>query len=334
MAPPIDNAADQHYHSNLSAIADQLLRWEGPIVIVAHVDPDGDALGSALAMKRALDGLGKRTTLPLDPPRFLDFMAEPGELSSPVDGFEAETLLLVLDVSDAGRTAGAPTDGAAFVINIDHHGTNDRFGDLALVDPSRAATALIVKDLIEEMGIAWTPATATPCLTGILTDTGTFRFGNTEPNVLRAAADLIEAGGVAYAQLVDRLQWRHPDYFTVLGRVMSTVEFPFGGLAVMAQLRHEMRADLPASLDDSTDYVGLIRYAEGSHVALLLREADGGTKVSVRARDGVSAQAICLELGGGGHVAAAGATLQLGMEPARVRVLAAVQAELERRGLL
>jgi phosphoesterase RecJ-like protein len=332
--PPVDNTAEPHYRRKLEAIAERLRSWPGPIVVIAHVDPDGDALGSTLAMTRALAQLGKTASLPLEPPRFLSFLAEPGELCGPLPALDDGTLLLVLDVSDAGRAVGAPLAQAAFTVNIDHHGTNDRFGDLALVDPSKAATAVIVKDLIEALGVTWTPEIATPCLTGILTDTGTFRFGNTDPMVLRAAADLIEVEGVAYAPLADRLQWRHPDYFVMLGRVMRTVEFPFGGLAVMAQLRPEMRADLPASEDDSSDYVGLIRYAEGSKVALFLREVDDGTKVSARARDDVSAQAICLELGGGGHVAAAGAKLALGFDEARVRVLAAVRNELQRKGCL
>lgn len=334
MTPPTDNASDPHYQTKIVAIAERLVAWQGPIVIVAHVDPDGDALGSSLAMKRALDHLGKNTVMPLEAPRYLNFLAEPGELSTPLEALPDGTLLLVLDVSDSGRAIGAPLAGAALTINIDHHGTNDRFGDLALVDPSKAATALMAKDLIEAMGVPWTPEIATPCLTGILTDTGNFRFGNTDPTVLRAAADLLEYGAVPYATVVDRLQWRHRDYFTVLGRVMATVEFPFDGLAAMAQLRLEMRADLGDSDDESSDYVGLIRYAEGSKVALFLREVENGTKVSARARDDVSAQAICLELGGGGHVAAAGATLKLGIAAARERVLEVVRAELVRKGYL
>jgi phosphoesterase RecJ-like protein len=317
-------------HAVMERIARTLRTWNGPIVIVSHVDPDGDALGSSLALKRALDTLGKTTTLPLEPPRFLAFLAQPGELSGPLPALPDGALLVVLDVADAGRMVGAPAADADTTINIDHHGTNDSFGDLALVQPRRAATAVIVKELIEALGVPWTPAIATPCLTGMLTDTGNFRFGNTDRDVLSAAGDLIDAG-VAFSGLTDRLQWRHPDYFRMLGMVMDTVAFDLEGRLVTARLTHAMRDAVGDSDDDSEDFVGQIRYAEGALVAALLKERDGAVKLSVRTRDGVSAQAICLELGGGGHVAAAGATVQGDMDEAVRRLREATLRELERQ---
>ena len=241
----------------------------------------------------------------------------------------------------SGRLVGVPVAdttvvGAAFTVVLDHHGTNNRAGDLVCVEPGRAATAHLVKDVIDALPLDWNAELATPCLTGLLTDTGNFRFGNTTPDVLHAAAELI-AYGVAYTELTDRLQRRHPDYFRMLGKVMSTVTFPLGGLVAVAEITQQMRAEIGPTDDDSSDYVGLIRYAEGVLVALFLREEkgdDGGpkTKVSVRASAGVSAQAICVALGGGGHVAAAGATLRVELDEAKTLVLAATRAELKRTG--
>lgn len=334
MISPVDNRGDSDYAGKVTQIAEKLRDWQGPVVIVSHVDPDGDALGSSLALKRALEALGKKEILlPLEPPRFLDFIPAAGELSQPLEKLPDGALLAVLDVADEQRAEGAPLTGADFVINVDHHGTNSRFGDLALVEPSKAATALMVKEIIEAMGVRWTSSIATPCLTGILTDTGNFRYANTDTATLRAASDLI-AAGVDYAYLTDRLQWRDRDYYRMLGRVMATVEFPLGGKVVMAGVTEEMRSEIADSVDDSDDYVGLIRYVEGTKVAVFFKEKAGQTKISVRTRDGVSAQAICLELGGGGHVSAAGAKVEGPIEVAREKVLAAAERELERRGEL
>lgn len=329
----LDNSGETNFADKLATIADTLLAWQGPIVLVTHVDPDGDALGSTLALKRALDAEGKTTSLPIDPPRFLQFLARPGDLSAELESLPENCLLLVLDVAHESRALGAPLEGASFLVNIDHHGTNSRFGDLSCVEPSYAATAQIVKDLIDAMGTTWTRDIATPCLAGILTDTGFLRFGNTTPQVLTAVSELI-AEGIDYSALTEQLSYRHPDYFKMLGKVMSTVEFPLDGLVAMARVTREMREELGPSDDDSDDYVGIIRYAEGAKVAILLKERDHGTKLSVRSRDGISAQAICLALGGGGHVAAAGATLTVGLEEARALVLEATQRELESKGAL
>ena len=329
-----DNRGERDYPAKVAEVAERLAAWTGPIVLLAHVDPDGDALGSTLALKRALDALGKTTILPMEPPAYLAFLATEGELSPALDVLPEGSLLAVLDVADAPRAWGAPFEGAGLLINVDHHGTNDRFGDVALVEPGAAATAQIVKDVIDAMPVAWTPEIATPCLTGIMTDTGTFRFANTDRDVLVAAGDLI-AHGVAYTDLADRLQWRPHAYYRMLGAVMETIEFPLEGKLALATVTEAIRERAGAEEGDSDDFVGLIRYAEGTVVAALLKQKEDAVKISVRTRGDVSAQAICLELGGGGHVAAAGAKLNdPDLAAARAKLLSAVRRELERNGLI
>src|SRR5690606_29213701 len=269
MQPPVDNSSDPQYRSHLASIAEVARGWRGPVVIVSHVDPDGDALGSCLALSRALGALGKQVTVAMEPPRYLEFLAEPGELVPSIAALPADCLLFVLDVADRRRVAGAPLEGARHLVNIDHHGTNDRFGDAAVVQPDKAATALLIKELIDLLGVEWTPDIATPCLTGLITDTGNFRFGNTSREVLEVAGELLDHG-VDYVGLTDRLQWRHPDYFKTLGRVMETVRFELGGLLVFARYTADMAAGTGLDADDSDDFVGLIRYAEGVLVAALL----------------------------------------------------------------
>ncbi|WP_460414617.1 DHH family phosphoesterase [Thermus oshimai] len=309
-------------------VAEVLKALEGPIYIATHVDPDGDAIGSSLGLYRALKALGKEAYWVAEPPRFLRFLAKEEEYAPPLEKLPPGATLVALDAADPSRVVGAPVEG--FVINIDHHGTNPRFGQLAVVEPTKAATAQMVKELIDLLGVPWTEELATPVLTGIVTDTGNFRFANTTPEVLRVAAELLSYG-VRLSEITDRLQYRPPVYYQGLGAVLSTLRLHFGGLLVTAHLPEDV--DIPE--EDSDGFVGVIRYVEGSLVAVYLRRKGEGIKVSIRSRGGVSAQNIALKLGGGGHVPAAGATLEgLGLEEAYERVLEAVAEELKRAGYL
>src|SRR5690554_2261653 len=192
MSSPVDNRGEADYGGKLTEIASRLAGWHGPIALVSHVDPDGDALGSTLALKRALDSLGKQTTLAMQPPEFLKFLLADGEVTDSLTSLAENTLLCILDVADRPRVDAISAEAieqAAFTINIDHHGTNDRFGDLALVQPSKAATCQIIKELIDELPVSCNRHIATPCLTGLITDTGSFRFSNTDSSVFSTASD-------------------------------------------------------------------------------------------------------------------------------------------------
>ncbi|MER3603015.1 MAG: exopolyphosphatase, partial [Thermus sp.] len=264
------NQPEPHYFEKMRLVAEVLKAVEGPIYVVTHVDPDGDAIGSSLGLYRALKALGKDVRWVATPPRFLRFLAKEEEYADPVEKLPPGSTLVVLDAAEPSRAVGAPVEG-----------TNPRFGQIAVVDPSKAATAQMVKDLIDLMGVGWTAEIATPVLTGLITDTGNFRFANTTPEVLRVAAELV-GYGVKLSELTDRLQWRPQAYFTSLAQVLSTVQFHFGGLVVTA---HMPPGDYE---DDSDDYVGQIRYAEGSQLAVFLRQRGPDVKVSLRSRGGVS----------------------------------------------
>ena len=318
--PPADLQAP------LDALAEHLRAWNGPVVVLSHVDPDGDALGSVLTMARALRRLGKEVVAPLEPPRYLAFLAEPGELSAPLERLPDGALVLLLD-GDRARAAGAPLGGAEQLCIVDHHPGNEGPADVLVVRPDLAATAVLVKHLVDALGLDWDEALATPCLCGVLTDTGTFRFGNTDRHTLRVAGDLIDAG-VAYVDLTDRLQWRPPTYFRRLAAVLATTRFELGGALVTIEQSAALRSAL-AGDDDSDDFVGLVRYAEGTRIAAYLREHDGGVKISLRSRPGVSARSVAQALGGGGHEVAAGARLSgATLTEAHARLVEAVAREL------
>jgi bifunctional oligoribonuclease and PAP phosphatase NrnA len=200
-------------------IATALLAHPGPFVIVAHVDPDGDALASVLTLARALRQLGREALAPMaDPPRYLQFLHAPAELSPPLERLPADALLVVVDCPPS-RVAGAPADQLPLV-NIDHHASNDGRLGVSWVDPSYAAAALMVVEVVDALGVPWDPQMATGALTGILTDTGHLRFANTDHRALTVAARLL-GFGVDYGDLTDRLQYRHPDHYRMLGMVLG-----------------------------------------------------------------------------------------------------------------
>jgi len=327
-----DNAPEPRYWEKMRLIAETLKEVEGPIVIIAHEDPDGDALGSTLGLYRALKKLGKKAIWIMDPPRFLRFIPREDEYHPPLEELPEDATLVVMDVGDKDRAVGAPVEG--FVINIDHHGSNSRFGQIHVVDPTKPAAAMMTKDLIDLLGVEWDADIATPVLTGIMTDTGFFKNQNTTPEVFETASELM-GYGVKYAELADRLSWRPPEYFKLTAKVLSTVDFPFDGKAVTAKVTKQMIEEAGAADEDSDDFVGMLKTAEGAVVAVLFKERDDGVKLSIRSKGDVSAQRIALELGGGGHVPAAGATLEgKTIEEAYPIVMAAVERELRRVGLL
>ena len=318
-----------------AAIAARLRAQGGPIVILSHVDPDGDAIGSCLSLQRALRALGKDARTHMRVPRYLQFVPEPGEIAPPLEAWPEGALLVVLDVdnNDTARVEGADLKGfTGEVINVDHHGTNLRRATLSLVDPSQAATAQLVMLLVDALGVEWTSDIANPVLLGLNTDTGSFRFSNTTPEVLRAAADLVERGG-SLPWMNEHLAQQPRSYFALLEGVLSSMAYPFGGLVVTARVTSAMLARAEASWEDVENYVGVIRSAEGTELAALFKDYGDSVKLSLRSRGRVSAQNIAVACGGGGHVAAAGATLHQSFEEAHATFEREAARELARVGL-
>ncbi len=330
------NAAEPRYAELTRAIAAKLRAQAGPIVIVSHVDPDGDALGSCLGLARALAALGKPARVYMRLPKYLRPFVRPGEVEPALEAWPVGALLVVLDVdnTDLARVEGADVGSyAGEVVNVDHHGTNRRTADFSLVDPTKAATALMVLHLIEALGVSLTPDVATPLLLGLNTDTGSFRFSNTTAEVLRAAADLVERGA-DLAGINETLAQQPPSYYALLERVLGSMAYGFGGLLVTAQVNGAMLAAAGARWEDVEAYVSVIRSAEGTELACLFKDYGDRVKLSLRSRGKVSAQNIAVACGGGGHVAAAGATVMAPFDEAAALFEAAARREFERLGLL
>lgn len=326
------NDAAPAYAQDIAAVAAHLREHPGPIVVLSHENPDGDALGSVLGLARALRALGKTVVAPMDVPRYLRFLPEAGELSSPLTEWPAGALAAVLDVdnNDPARVAGADlTTFTGEVVNIDHHGTNARRAAALVVDPGQPATAMMVADVVDALGAPWSEAIATPLMLGLSTDTGSFRFDSVTPKTFETAARL-RAHGARLGWLNDQLGQNPRAYYLLLREVLGTLEFLFGGRVVLARVDEAMLERAGAAWEDVESYVSLLRSAQGAVLAVMVKDFGDRVKLSLRSRGKVSAQNVAVALGGGGHVPAAGASVPLPYAEMRPRLEQAIEAELTR----
>ncbi len=295
------------------AAAVEVLQAVDEIAVSCHVKPDGDALGSAIGFARAAAAAGKSVTVsfsePFELPGYfsllsLDLLVPPGEFPA------APEVMITFDAADRSRlgTLADSSVAAGTLIVVDHHITNDGFGDINLIDGAASASALLAFDLIRALDWPIDADAALGLLMGVVTDTGRFQYSNTDARTFRVAAELVEAGA-------------HPER---IGQMVYESS-PFGFLAVAAAVQQravlepeislvwsELReADLTAAGIEAVEAEGLIdhvRIAREADVAILLTETADGTKGSLRSRAIVDVGALASALGGGGHARAAGFT--------------------------
>ncbi len=317
------------------------LRAGKTLRVLSHVDPDGDALGSSLGLAWILASAGKSVRVHLAAPvprmyRFLpagEFLAIGAEAPGRA-AVEGPDSLVVLDStapSRLGALQGLVTSGVP-VLNLDHHADNTRFGDATLVDPTAAATALLVVELARAAAFE-IPAPAATCLyTGLLTDTGRFTFGNTNERALRAAADLVGLGADPAHVASSVYEGRPASALRLLGRALETLELREDGRVACLHVTTRMLAETGALPEETEGFASHARSIEGVQVGIFLRETDdGAVKASFRSTGGVPIDGVANQFGGGGHPAASGARLPGPLETAKERVLRAVGEHLQAR---
>lgn len=311
------------------AVAVDLLRGEvdagRPVVLACHVHPDGDALGSTLALGVALRDAGAEVLAtygsePFEVPRALAhlpgqvLLVPPAEVARRTGG--APDLVVTLDTGSADRlgTAGPLAAAAGAVLVVDHHASNTRFGTHLLLDTQAAATAVLVEELVHRLGLPLTLEVATAVYTGLTTDTGSFRFAATTPAVHALAARLLAAG--VRHDLISRAVFDTSPFAEVqlLGRLLTRAELErdaVGGLGLVWTVAAAADlADLGVGLAEVEGVMAALRTTAEAEVALVLKPGPaGGTVVSSRSKGAVDVGAVCTALGGGGHRFAAGVTL-------------------------
>jgi phosphoesterase RecJ-like protein len=297
------------------------------------VAPDGDTLGASLALAEALRALGKTVCLVCSDavPAFYAFLSGAGEVVTPdaVAG-AAFDLAVAVDVSDYARldSAQACFDAASCRLVIDHHSTNDRFGQINWIEPKAAATGVMVRCCIAALGAPLTETMSECLYVAISTDSGNFSFSNTDAEAMRAAADLIDAG-VHVHRLTQRLyHTRSRQGVELLARALSSLRFHAGQRIALMALTAKDFAQTGAA-DSMTE--GIVSYAieiTGVRAAALVRESKEGVRCSLRARVPFDVSRVAQAFGGGGHALAAGCTLPFPMEDAIHRLTQALEAAL------
>ena len=298
-----------------------LLREHDDIALACHVAPDGDALGSMLALGVGLRSLGKRVVAswgsePFEVPTA--YTSLPGlELLVPVADFpSAPRLLVTFDTGSADRL-GALADrvgSAGDVLVVDHHTTNTRFGTVNLVDVSAAATAVLVVDLLDDLGVPLTAEIAASAYTGLVTDTGSFKYAATTPSVHELAARLL-ATGIRH-DLISREIWDTASfgYVKLLGLVCARAVLEpdeVDGLGlVWTAIGVEDLDRFGLVLSDVEGVIDVVRTAREAEIAVVVKTdpEDGLLKVSTRSKGAIDVGEVCSGLGGGGHRFAAGFT--------------------------
>lgn len=286
------------------------------ISLVCHVGPDGDALGSMLALAEAAASHGKEVQASFGSPFVvqdnLSFLPV-SHLVPPGDFDESPELMVLLDAGSPDRIGelAANAKAADKVLVLDHHVTNEGFGDIAVVDPGAAATGEIVYDILLLLDWPITPQIATSLHTALVTDTGRFQYSNTTPRTLEIASELIAAGAEP-ARIGQHVYEEVPFGYlqtaaAVLGRAHLDVD-----MSVVSS--HVTEDDLSASGIGWADIDGLIdtlRLAREADTAVLLKQhSDGRVKASMRSRGRTDVGSLAAELGGGGHRLAAGFTIE------------------------
>ena len=305
-----------------------LLRGRQSFVLLAHLYPDGDVLGSQLGLGLALAAAGRRVTLACRHPVPEPFHFLPG--ADQVQQWKAAQgdpeVVVTLDCPEPSRLGGL-LEGfrppGAVVVNIDHHSDNRRYGDVNWVQPGASATGEMVFELLDALGLPLTVDVAVNLYTAIVTDTGSFRYSNTTPKTLRIAARLLEAGVDPAAVGNELYESRHLAGLHLLGRMLQQVEAsPDGRIAWVVIDRSQMEsADLP----EAEDFVTYPRSLRTAKVAVLFRELRAEVKVSFRAKGEVDVARIAHGFGGGGHPNAAGAVIEGDLARVKPLVLDAVR---------
>lgn len=300
-------------------------------LLLGHVHPDADVVGTLLALGLALRERGWTVLCggPHPVPEILSFL--PGvEDYRVLRGIEGVWDVAVLtDCPNPARTEGlleAAQRVGARVVNIDHHHDNRRYGHVNWVEPVAAATAELVYQLLVALGARVSAAVATNLYTALHVDTGSFRYSNVTPETFRVAATLVEAGADP-AWVASRLyERRSPESLRLLATALGRVQVSGDGQVAWLTLP---AGTAPEAFVEAEDLVTYPRSIASVKVACLLRERDGVVKVSLRGKGDVDVSRIAAKFGGGGHPNAAGCSVVGSLDEVTREVLAAVQAALE-----
>lgn len=306
-----------------------LIRNSGTILIAGHVDPDGDTLGSMIALNLILEQLKKKSDmLSIDGvPESYKFLPRSDKVKSKPPRKEYD-LLITVDASDLSRL-GNINIKAKHTINIDHHADNTNFGDINCVELLSCVAEQIYK-LARELGAEITQDIAAALYVSIITDTGNFRYSNTLPSTFEVAVDLVEKGIAPWKIASAVYDTKTITGMKVLAYALDNIHVEKKGKLVWSGIPFEVIKETKATHEDLISIIDYLRAIKGSEVSILLREEQSNlVKVNFRSKGKTNVSKIANELGGGGHIQAAGAILKMPFEQAKEKTIQTVLKWME-----
>ncbi|MFN4033696.1 MAG: DHH family phosphoesterase [Fimbriimonadales bacterium] len=304
-------------------------------LIVPHLHPDGDALGSALGLYHALKQMGKTTVTVVSHdsvPEIYRFLPDWEHIQLEHPHHATYDLAIVVDQSQLSRAGKHErlARAARAILQIDHHMPLEPFADVRLVDTAAAATAELVYRLLRAMALTLTPEIATCLLTGIVTDTFSFKFPNTTPRTLRIAAALQQAGADLSYINEQVFETRSFSAVKLLGLALSTLQRTSDGAIAWVAIPRRAFEEAHAHEEETEGIVNFVRSIRGVEVAMMLRESPNGkVRASLRSRGKVNVAQLAQQFDGGGHENAAGCTLETSLAEAEMILVQEAQRWME-----
>ena len=309
----------------------QLLLQQDDILILTHQSPDGDTMGSGYSLCLALQQLGKRAmVLCTDPiPKRMTFVAEHLDPALTLENPDQAKFVVAVDIADVklmGSGLAAYQLPGTVDLCIDHHPSNKEYAKNLLLCGEEAAACQILFDVICAMGCEISKPIAECLYLGISTDTGCFRYSNTQPRSHQIAAKLMETGIDWYQINKTMFEVKSQQQMELERQALQTLRLCCGGKAAMICITQEMLASSGATLEDTEGIPSVPRNIEGVSIGATLKERpEGGFKISIRTDEDVDASEICAAFGGGGHKRAAGCLIKEPME----QVMTLLEAQFE-----
>ena len=300
------------------------------IVILTHENPDGDAIGSSLAVYMGLKAINKDVELIVpELPRVFNFLPCANEIRKE-GSRENYDLAIALDCASMKMLNGWAHyfENAKSKVVIDHHGTNTMYGDHNFVNPDSPACAQVLITIFKTFDMEITNDVGTCLLTGIITDTGGFQYQSTTPETFEFASELLKSG-VNVSDIYKRvMETKTRANFELRKRTLDRMEFFEDGKIAFTYITMK---DLEETNAEPGDHEGIVnegRAIEGVEVSIFLRETDKGFKASLRSNDYVNVSDVCMFFGGGGHLRAAGCTIDKPLDQAKERIINQVKMHL------
>jgi len=277
------------------------------IVLISHVNPDGDALGSSLSMYNILKKMGKNVSVVnmTDLASYLDFLPNYDKVKKTLPN--KIDLMISFDCGSFDRLG--IEEKPSFLINIDHHISNTNYGDINLIEDA-ASTSQVVFNILEANGIEIDKDSATCIYTALVTDTGNFQYESVTDEVFRVASELVKCG--VKPDFISKMLYERDrlSRLRFIAKALDTLELYLEGKVGIVEVTNELMAKTGAIKDDTDGLVNMVRKLEPVEVAIMLREEENGDiKISMRSKNYVDVSKIAVKYGGGGHIRASGATI-------------------------